>query len=113
MRQNKSAEETLTIVWTTVDSEFAARQLATSMLQNRLAACVQIDSPVESHYRWEGHVQVDTEYRLIIKSRASLTAELMAFLAENHPYDEPQILVTEVTEAAAGYARWVTEQTTR
>lgn len=112
MTQNNFENDTLTIVWTTVDSDSAARQLATSLLQNRLAACVQIDSPVESHYRWEGTVHVDTEYRLIIKSRASLTTDLIAHLTENHPYDEPQILVTEVIAAAAGYGRWVIEQTT-
>ncbi len=111
MTKKISAEEALTIVWTTVDSSEAAERLAASMLENRLAACVQIDSPVESHYRWEGRVQVDTEFRLIIKSRASLTAALMEHLTQNHPYDEPQILVTPVTDSATGYARWVTEQT--
>lgn len=111
MSRETSTDEALAIVWTTVDSVDAARRLAASMLENRLAACVQIDSPIESHYRWEGKLHVDTEYRLIIKTPASLTAKLTEHLAKNHPYDEPQILVTDVTSAAAGYARWVVEQT--
>ncbi|TWU18909.1 divalent-cation tolerance protein CutA [Allorhodopirellula heiligendammensis] len=111
MTHKKSREEEISIVWTTVDSQQTARRLATSLLGARLAACVQIDSPVESHYRWDGQVQVDAEYRLIIKSRSSLTSAVMDHLAQNHPYDEPQILVTPVTVASPGYARWVVDQT--
>ncbi|MCM2373117.1 divalent-cation tolerance protein CutA [Aporhodopirellula aestuarii] len=111
MSENNSQMEALAIVWTTVDKQETARRLASSMLEKGLAACVQIDSPVESHYRWEGRLHVDQEYRLIIKTRAALSSPLMEWLAENHPYDEPQILVTQVTAASPGYASWVAEQT--
>lgn len=111
MSKEISADDALRIVWTTVDRLDVARRLAASLLESRLAACVQIDSPIESHYRWEGRVEVDVEYRLIIKSRASLTAVLIDHLTQNHPYDEPQIVVTPVTDSASGYARWVIEQT--
>ncbi|TWT65993.1 divalent-cation tolerance protein CutA [Allorhodopirellula solitaria] len=111
MNENNLETDELTILWTTVDSAETARRLSASLLQNRLAACVQIDSPVESHYSWEGQLKVEKEYRLIIKSRASLTAALTEHLEKHHPYDEPQILVTPVTAAAAGYTRWVNDQT--
>lgn len=101
----------LVILWTTVETQAEASELAASMLERRLAACVQIDSPIQSHYSWQGRLHADTEQRLIIKTRATLTQTLIHWLQENHPYDEPQILVTAVTEASPGYASWVMEQT--
>jgi len=101
----------LVVVLSTVGDANDARSLAASMLDNRLAACVQIDSPVQSHYRWEGENHVDTEYRLVIKTVASGAEKLVSWLSENHPYDEPQIVVIPVVETTPGYARWVVEQT--
>ncbi|EMI42818.1 divalent-cation tolerance protein CutA [Rhodopirellula sp. SWK7] len=111
MPENNPKTDSLVIVWTTVADQDSARRLASSMLENRLAACVQIDSAIESHYRWEGRLHVDQEFRLIIKTRASLSSSVVHWLTENHPYDEPQILVTPVTEATPGYAAWVVDQT--
>ncbi|MFG0287257.1 MAG: divalent-cation tolerance protein CutA [Rhodopirellula sp. JB044] len=111
MPENIPARTPLAIVWTTLADRDSARQLASSMLDRRLAACIQIDSPIESHYRWEGRLHVDTEVRLIIKTTSDLVPELIRWLGENHPYDEPQILATEVTETTSGYAAWVAAET--
>ncbi len=100
----------LAIVLTTVSSEADAQALATMLIEKSLAACVQIDSSIESHYVWQGQKQVEREYRLVIKTTLAATAKLLEMLGTLHPYDEPQILVVPVIAAAPGYARWVTTQ---
>ncbi len=101
----KQAAEILSLV-TTVASEEDARRLAAALLDRQLAACVQIDLPVESHYRWEGRVCVDVEVRLTVKSRPDRLDDLQAFFAAEHPYELPQ-LVWHLDKASAAYAAWV------
>ena len=102
--------EDIVIVLTTVSSEADAQSLATLLIEASLAACVQIDSPIESHYIWQGQKQVDREYRLVIKTTLAATDKLIETLGAHHPYDQPQLLVVPVIAAAPGYARWVTAQ---
>ena len=61
----------IAIVLTTVESIDDANRLAADLLEQRLAACIQIDGPIVSHYRWEGKLQQANEYRLVIKVAAS------------------------------------------
>lgn len=102
------AEEIL-VVATTVGSVDAARSLARRILDARLAACVQIDFPVNSLYRWEGKLCDDTEARLVAKTVPACRAPLEALVAEHHPYELPQF-VAWTAQASTGYARWVREQ---
>ena len=90
---------------TTVGGEDDARRLASDLLEQRLAACVQIDR-LESHYRWQGALCAEAEWRLTIKSTPDKLVALQAFLASEHPYDLPQV-VWQVLEAAPAYAAWV------
>lgn len=90
---------------TTVGGEDDARRLAAILLDQRLAACVQVDR-IESHYRWEGALRAETEWRLTIKSTPDKLAALQAFLDAAHPYDLPQV-VWQVLEATPTYAAWV------
>ena len=90
---------------TTVGGEDDARRLASALLEQRLAACVQIDR-LESHYRWQGALCAEAEWRLTIKSTPDKLVALQAFLASEHPYDLPQV-VWQVLEATPAYAAWV------
>lgn len=90
---------------TTVGGEDDARRLASALLDQRLAACVQIDR-LESHYRWEGALCAEAEWRLTIKSAPDRLAALQAFLAGQHPYDLPEV-VWQLLEATPAYAAWV------
>jgi periplasmic divalent cation tolerance protein len=74
---------------TTTDSEEAAEALTNGLVNGRLAACVQISSPIKSAYRWEGAVQRDTEWQLCIKTTSDRLGELTARLDEHHSYDVP------------------------
>ena len=87
---------------TTVGSVDDANRIATALIDQSVAACVQIDAPMQSHYQWQGKRCCDTVYRLTIKSTRAAWADLERAIQEVHPYDEPQIIampVIEVSEA--------------
>ena len=91
---------------TTVASLEDADRLARALLDGRLAACVQIDDGVRSHYRWKGQACADAEVRLTIKSLPARLAAIQDFMAEQHPYEVPQLL-WQAMGASPAYADWV------
>lgn len=93
-------------VVTTVGSVEAAQRLARLILEQRLAACVQIEPGLSSHYTWKGALCEDPEVRLTIKTLPGQAAALQALFDEHHPYELPQFLTT-VMGASAAYAKWV------
>ena len=94
---------------TTVGSLDQARQLASALVGQRLAACVQLDGGVESHYRWQGAVQAEPEVRLTIKSAPARLQDLQDYLARHHPYQLPQLL-WHLEAASPAYADWVRQE---
>lgn len=97
-------------VVTTVGSREEARRLAQGLLQARLAACVQLDPEVESHYRWDGRLCAQPEVRLVLKTSPDRLQHIQAWLAEHHPYELPQ-LVWQRLAASPAYAAWVRQET--
>jgi len=91
---------------TTVASRDDAERLARALLEQRLAACVQLDTSMQSHYRWKGAPCAEPEVRLTIKSLPQLLPRLQAFIGEQHPYELPQLL-WQAMEASPAYAAWV------
>lgn len=106
-----SDDSRLLVAISTTETREDADRLAGELLERGLTACVQIDGPIRSHYRWAGKTQCESEYRLMIKSRMGVWGELKAKLAELHPYDEPEIVMMPVEDASAGYRDWVVDQT--
>ena len=101
--------ETLKAVTTTVGTAEDARRLAQAVLAQRLAACVQIEA-ISSHYRWEGALHEDGEWRLVCKTVPQAVDGLFALLQAQHPYTLPQ-LVVQPLQASAAYADWVRQET--
>lgn len=99
-------------VMTTVESRADANVLSRSLVDRSLAACVQVDGPITSHYQWAGKTHQAEEYRLMIKTSASAWPKLKQQLAKLHPYDEPEIIMIPVADVTDGYRDWVVEQTT-
>lgn len=97
-------------VTTTVASQEQAQSLARLLVEQGLAACVQITGPVCSIYRWQGEICEEQEFRCVMKSSQALARELMEAIAKQHPYDTPEILVVEVAECSASYAQWLHAQ---
>ncbi len=96
------------IVLTTTANQADAQRLASGLIAASLAACVQIDGPLESHYVWDGKLCQEVEYRCVIKTTRALSTAIETWLQQHHPYQQPQILMVEAT-ASAGYARWLRE----
>lgn len=101
-----TADPSYVIVQTTVESAEQAADLATRIVEERLAACVQ-QWPIQSTYRWKGSIELAAEHLLAAKTLASRVDELMALIRESHTYDVPEILVTPVIDGAASYLDWI------
>ena len=95
-------------VLTTTDSLEQARAIADELVQRKLAACVQISS-IESYYAWEGAIQHDEEFRLLIKTSRERFADLESAILELHSYELPAIVGFDITRAYEPYAAWVVE----
>lgn len=94
-------------VTTTCSCQETARDLARQLIDQRLAACVQISGPIESVYRWQGDVHCDPEWVCRAKSLEALAPRLIEFISAHHPYDVPEILIHAVTMCSDKYANWV------
>ncbi len=99
--------EILEITTTLLDPE-EARQLALLAVRESIAACVQIDEPIRSIYRWEGKIEENEEFRVTLKTASSQKEQAIAWLLAHHPYDVPQIIVRHV-ETTSDYGNWVEE----
>ncbi len=95
---------------TTVVSVDAAETLAMALVEERLAACVNIVDRVQSIYRWEGAVQNEKEVLLIIKTVLERVTELEARLHELHPYDLPEFVVLAPEALSGPYLAWLVEE---
>lgn len=89
----------------------AAEKLASDLVHERLAACVNIIPSVTSIYRWKGAVEKDKESLLIVKSTVQRRAQLEARVLELHPYSCPEIITLPVQAGYSEYLSWVAEQT--
>jgi periplasmic divalent cation tolerance protein len=98
-------------VTTTVDSREAADRIALTLLEARLAACVQIEGPVESIYHWEGGLERALEWRCTLKTRADLYPALEAALRAAHPYETPEIMAHAVEYGGGDYLAWIEAST--
>lgn len=99
---------TVSIVLTTLGADVDAAAIARTLVDERLAACVNILPPMTSVYRWQGKVEQDREQQVVIKTGADRVAALQARLRELHPYELPEFLVLDATGSEA-YLAWVGE----
>ena len=94
-------------VLTTVEQKADAEKIARSLVDRRLAACVQIVGPLTSYFRWQAKLDTAQEFLCLIKSRNDLFAELEAAILDMHPYEVPEILATPVTKGSKSYLNWM------
>lgn len=99
---------TVSIVLTTLGADADAVAIARTLIDERLAACVNILPPMTSIYRWEGKVEQDREQQMIIKTARTRVADLQTRVRELHPYELPEFLVLDATGSEA-YLAWVGE----
>lgn len=99
------------IVLVTVGSESEAETIAKTLLDERLAACVNVGGPLRSLYRWQGRTADDREWQLVIKTRASLFDSLAARVQTLHSYELPEIIGLPVSAGSPAYVRWLQDGT--
>jgi len=104
-------QEKILVGWTTVNSAAVANKLAAGLVAARLAACVQVDGPITSHYSWNGKKERAKEWRLWVKSPTKHAKKLEAWLVAHHPYSTPQWLAVEAAAISQPYRKWVMENT--
>jgi periplasmic divalent cation tolerance protein len=97
----------LVIVFTTVADDERAEQLARRLVDERLAACVNLHPPMVSLYRWRGKLERDTERQMVIKTTRDRVSALEARLTQLHAYELPEFLVVSVDDASPAYVKWV------
>jgi periplasmic divalent cation tolerance protein len=95
------------IVFCTVPSEAVAEQIARTLLDERLVACVNIVPGIRSLYRWNDQVEDDRELLLVIKTQVDRYDALEARLTQLHPYEVCEVVALEVAAAAPAYLRWL------
>ena len=84
-----------------------ARAIATTLVEERLAACASLQPGVESVYRWQGRVERAGEVLLVAKTTRARLEALTARIQALHPYDVPEILAIEVAGGSPAYLDWV------
>lgn len=95
------------VVLTTAGAGFDARALARTLVEARLAACVNIVPRIDSVYRWEGRIEEDAEQLLIIKTSDVRVSALGDELLRLHPYDVPEFVVIPIGETSDAYGAWL------
>ena len=98
-------------VLTTLPADADGAAFARGILEERLAACINLLPPMESIYRWEGVIEQETERQVIIKTSRERVVALWDRVRELHPYDVPEFLVLPVVDGNDAYLRWVAEST--
>lgn len=108
-----STTESLILVLTTVSTESSANEISQKLLEDGLAACIQVEEKVRSHYRWQGKLIIENECRLAIKSIDSRWKSLRKSLEECHPYEIPEIIKVNIDDCSDDYRRWIISQMTQ
>ena len=85
------------------------RKLAQALLQDRLAACVNIVPGIESHYRWKGKLERGREWLLLIKTNRRRLPALEKRVLALHPYDTPEIITLPIKSSTPRYLAWLRE----
>ena len=98
----------ITLILCTVPDKTVATKISHALISGRLAACVNVLGPVTSVYEWDGSIQEDTEYQLVIKTTPANCDEAYECVKALHPYDVPEWLMIDNVSGSEPYTRWLT-----
>jgi periplasmic divalent cation tolerance protein len=98
-------------VTTTTESRSDAESIADVLLDQRLAACVQIIGPIQSQYHWKGKREKSEEWLCLVKTRENLYKQVEEAIKNNHPYDVPEIIAVPIIAGSTEYLQWLEDET--
>lgn len=109
-----STEDTYTagsssVAFVTTPDDKLAKKLAQGLVEKKLAACVNIIPHIQSIYMWEGKVNEDNEYLMMIKTRTSRMDEVIKFVRENHSYSVAEVIALPIEKGNAPYLSWIAQ----
>ncbi len=104
-----TADKTLLVLTNLPDRE-SALQLAKTLVEKRLAGCVNVLDGCTSVYRWQGEVQTEREIPLLIKTRAERFVQLQEAIVALHPYDVPEVIAVRLDGGLEPYLEWVSSE---
>jgi len=96
------------VVLVTAASQAEATAIATILIEEKLAACVNV-FPVQSIYQWEGRIQQESEFQLVIKTNLAKFAELSSRIQEIHSYEVPEIIALPIVSGSESYLAWLSD----
>jgi periplasmic divalent cation tolerance protein len=96
------------VIITTTSSKNDAEKIIRPLLEEKLAACIQIYD-IKSFYSWEGKINEDNEQILLIKAKSDLYKEIEESIRKNHTYDVPEIIQLPILNGSASYLNWIEE----
>lgn len=94
-------------ITTTTDKKEVAERIAFRLVEEKIAACVQIVGPITSIYRWKGNIERAEEWQCIIKSREGLYQEIEHVIKSVHPYELPEIIAIPIVVGSGEYLEWL------
>lgn len=95
------------IIFSTAPTIEEAEQLARAIVGARLAACVQVLPKMKSFYVWEGEMQTDDEFLMLIKTADDKFDAVRGFIESNHSYETPEIVAVKPLDVSAAYLDWL------
>jgi periplasmic divalent cation tolerance protein len=98
-------------IFTTTETKEQAQKIARHLVEQKLAACVQISGPLESTYRWKGNVETAQEWCCLIKTHLTLFKKAEAAIKKLHPYETPEIIAVPIIKGSKEYLNWLCEET--
>lgn len=103
----EKAEKNFIIALNTCPNAEVASKIARQLVENNLAACVNILPTIQSVYRWQGNIEQDNESLLIIKTRQDKFCQLEALIRQHHPYELPEIVAVPINTGLNEYLNWI------
>lgn len=97
------------VVLCMIDTYEAAKSIARTLVESKLAACVNIVPQITSIYSWKGEIVEDNEFLLIIKSKLEAYGKLESEIKELHSYEVPEIIAFDINKGLPEYLRWIEE----
>ncbi len=95
------------VIMTTTSDKKTAETIAKTLIEKGLVACAQIQDSITSIYKWQEEINIDNEYRILLKTTDTHFERIENIITNLHPYDVPQIIALPVSKASQSYLQWI------